>query len=222
MLVQEKMKTYGTKVLSDSELLSLIIGNIAVAGRKGQSAVEMADKVMESLPQQKLYYLGETCVQELTAIKGIGEKSALALCAAVELGKRMRQEEVRQQAPDFSTPQAIAGYVMEDMRHLPQEEFRAVYLTTKNQLIAVQTLTIGTINASLAKSREVFRYALRYNAAAIVLLHNHPSGNPEPSHEDIVVTQRIADAAQIMEIPVLDHIIIGDGTFVSLCERGYI
>ena len=75
---------------------------------------------------------------------------------------------------------------------------------------------------TLAKSREVFRYALRYNAAAVVLVHNHPSGNPEPSHEDIVVTQRIADAGQIMEIPVLDHIIIGDGTFVSLCERGYV
>ena len=83
-------------------------------------------------------------------------------------------------------------------------------------------MTIGTINASLAKSRGVFRYALRYNAAAVVLVHNHPSGNPEPSHEDIVVTQRIADAGQIMEIPVLDHIIIGDGTFVSLCERGYV
>ena len=111
---------------------------------------------------------------------------------------------------------------MEDMRFLSQEEFRAVYLTTKNQLIAVQTISRGSINASIAKGRDVLKYALRYNAAAIILAHNHPSGNPEPSHEDIAVTKRIADEGQIMEIPVLDHIIIGDGTYVSLCERGYI
>ena len=108
------------------------------------------------------------------------------------------------------------------MRFLPQEQFAAVYLSTKNQLIAVRTLTIGTLNASLAKAREVFRLAIQYNAAAVVLLHNHPSGDPEPSPEDIAVTHHIAKAGEIMEIPVLDHIIIGDGHFVSLCERGYI
>lgn len=218
MLVQEKMKNYGVRVLSDSELISLIIGNI---GRK-ECAVEVADKVMEAMPEQKLYFLGETCVEDLTNIQGIGEKSALAICAAVELGKRIRQEDVKRLAPDFSTPDAVAGYLMEDMRYLSQENFGAVYLSTKNQFITYRTLTIGTIDASLAKSREVFNYALRYNAAAVILVHNHPSGNPEPSKDDIRITQRIADAGHIMEIPVLDHIIIGDGIFVSLCERGYI
>ena len=110
---------------------------------------------------------------------------------------------------------------MEDMRFLPQEQLRAVYLSTKNQLIAVRTLTIGTINSSLAKSREVFRFAIQYNAAAVVLVHNHPSGDPAPSSDDIAVTRQIAQAGHIMEIPVLDHIIIGDGTFSSLCELGY-
>lgn len=108
------------------------------------------------------------------------------------------------------------------MRFLPQERFAAVYLSTKNQLLRVQTLTVGTINASLAKARDVFRYALQCNAAAVVLLHNHPSGNPEPSQEDIDVTRRLVQAGDVMEIPVLDHIIIGDGVFVSLCERGYL
>ena len=108
------------------------------------------------------------------------------------------------------------------MRFLPQESFCAVYLSTKNQLIAHQTLSVGTLDASLAKARDVFRWALRYNAASVVLLHNHPSGDPEPSREDIAVTQHIARAGEIMEIPVLDHIIIGDGVYVSLCERGYI
>lgn len=218
MKVQEKMKTYGSNTLTDSELISLIIGKRV----KDRTAVEVADKVMESLPRQNLYYLGETCVQDLEAIYGVGEKSALALCAAIELGKRIRKSAVKLNAPDFSSPQNVASYLMEDMRFLSQEEFRAVYLTTKNQLIAVQTISRGSINASIAKGRDVLKYALRYNAAAIILAHNHPSGNPEPSHEDIAVTQRIADEGQIMEILVLDHIIIGDGTYVSLCERGYI
>lgn len=111
---------------------------------------------------------------------------------------------------------------MEDMRCLKQERFSAIYLSSKNKLIAVRELTVGTINASLAKAREVFRYALQYNAAAIVLAHNHPSGDPEPSRDDIAVTRYIAEAGRIMEIPVLDHIIIGDGIYVSLCERGLI
>ena len=111
---------------------------------------------------------------------------------------------------------------MEDMRFLPQEQFSAAYLSTKNQLLAFQTITVGTINASLAKARDVFRYALQYNAASVVLLHNHASGNPEPSQEDLDVTQYMMEAGEIMEIPILDHIIIGDGHYVSLCERGYV
>lgn len=146
----------------------------------------------------------------------------MTIGAAVELGRRIARQRVKQKAPDFSSPEAIAEYVMEDMRFLPQESFCAVYLSTKNQLIAHQTLSVGTLDASLAKARDVFRWALRYNAASVVLLHNHPSGDPEPSREDIAVTQHIARAGEIMEIPVLDHIIIGDGVYVSLCERGYI
>lgn len=217
-MLQEKVKEYGTRVLTDSELLSLIIGN---AGRK-ENAIEVADKVMDIMPQKNVYYLGETCLEHLMSVKGIGEKSAVAICAAVELGRRMSQQSAKRTAPDFSTPDAVAGYLMEDMRHLPQEHFGAVYLSTKNQLIAYRTLTVGTIDASLAKAREVFNYALRYNASAVILVHNHPSGNPEPSKDDIRITQKISEAGTIMEIPVLDHIIIGDGIFVSLCERGYI
>lgn len=212
MLVQEKMKEYGMKTLSNKELISLII--------KGKNVIKTSDKVMESLPQQKLCYLSDKPVEELTAI--IGEKSAFALCAAVELGRRINKEQAMLQSPDFSSPENVATYLMEDMRHLKQECFVAVYLSTKNRLICTKTLTVGTLNASFAKSREVFRYALQYNAAAVILLHNHPSGDPEPSHEDIKVTNQIAEAGQIMEIPVLDHIVIGDGIYVSLCERGYL
>lgn len=205
----EEIRMNGCGSLNDEQLLEMLIG-------------EGAHEVLEELPLGDIYYLGESNVNELSKAYNVGNVKAAKLLSAVELGRRISKRKVKMQAPDFSTPKAVADYVMEDMRHLPQEEFRAVYLTTKNQLIAVKTLTIGTINASLAKSREVFRYALQYNASAAILVHNHPSGNPEPSHEDIVVTQRIADAGQIMEIPILDHVIIGDGTYVSLCERGYI
>ena len=116
----------------------------------------------------------------------------------------------------------MADYVMEDMRCLRQEKFSALYVSSKNKLIALRELTSGTLNESLAKARDVFRYALEYNAAAVILIHNHPSGDPTPSKEDIKATQCIAEAGRVMGIPVLDHIIIGDGTYVSLCERGYI
>lgn len=169
-----------------------------------------------------LYYLGETSVEEIQKAYNVGKTRAARLLGAVELGRRIARQRVKELAPDFSTPKAVADYVMEDFRFLQQERFAAAYLSTKNQLLCVKTLTVGTINASLAKPREVFRYALRYNAASVILIHNHPSGNPEPSNEDIGVTRKIAEAGEKMEIPVLDHIIIGDGTYVSLCERGYL
>lgn len=215
---REKFLRQGPSAVTDQDLLAILLRT----GTKGSSVLDVSRQVIRSLPGENLCYLGDTSVTDLCTIQGIGADKAVTVCAAVELGKRIARQRVKAEAPDFSTPQAIAGYVMEDLRFLPQEQFGAVYLSTKNQLIAYRALTVGTINASLAKAREVFRYALRYNAAAVVLVHNHPSGNPEPSHEDIIVTQRIADAGQVMEIPVLDHIIIGDGVFVSLCERGYL
>ena len=209
-------KYYRLFLLGEVKEKQILTGYLLKDTKKNQ--VKILTKPAEGADEIKTGIEPLACLE----IPGIGTDKAVTVCAAVELGRRISRQHVKEAAPDFSTPQAIAGYVMEDLRFLPQEQFGAVYLSTKNQLIAYRTLTIGTINASLAKSREVFRYALRYNAAAVVLVHNHPSGNPEPSHEDIVVTQRIADAGQIMEIPVLDHIIIGDGTFVSLCERGYV
>ena len=215
---REKFTRQGPKAVTDQDLLAILLRT----GIKGHSVLDISREVLRSLPNENLYYLGETSISDLCAIRGVGVDKAVTVCAAIELGKRISRQRAKQSSPDFSSPQAIADYVMEDMRVLPQEQFAAAYLSTKNQLISFQTLTVGTINASLAKSRDVFRYAIRYNAAAIILLHNHPSGDPEPSREDITVTQRISEAGRVMEIPVLDHIIIGDGTFVSLCERGYI
>ncbi|MCH4188004.1 MAG: DNA repair protein RadC [Megasphaera sp.] len=215
---REKFLRQGARTVTDQELLAILLRT----GTKGHSVLDVSRDVMRSLPGENLYYLSEAGIDDLCRIHGIGMDKAITICAAIELGRRISRQRVKQLAPDFSSPSAIADYVMEDMRFLPQEQFSAVFLSTKNQLITCQTLTIGTINASLAKARDVFRLALRYNAAAIVLVHNHPSGNPEPSREDIAVTRRIAEAGSMMEIPILDHIIIGDGTYVSLCERGYL
>lgn len=215
---REKLLSCGPEGLSDHEILAILLRT----GIKGKSVLDVSRELIKGLPGENLYYLSETSTTDLCAVRGIGLDKAVTICAAVELGRRIARQRVKQKAPDFSTPQAIAAYVMEDMRFLQQEQFCAVYLSIKNQLIARQTLSIGTIDASLAKARDVFRWALRYNAASVVLLHNHPSGDPEPSREDIAVTRQIVRAGEIMEIPVLDHIIIGDGIFVSLCERGYI
>ncbi len=215
---REKCIAQGVHTLTDQDLLAILLRT----GTKGHSVLEVSRELLRSMPGENVYYLSEASIADLCAVHGIGMDKAVTICAAVELGRRISKQRVKRNAPDFSTPEAIAEYVMEDMRFLPQEQFAAVYLSTKNQLIAVRTLTIGTLNASLAKAREVFRQAIQYNAAAVVLLHNHPSGDPEPSPEDIAVTRQIAKAGDIMEIPVLDHIIIGDGQFVSLCERGYI
>lgn len=216
--IREKMATYGENTLTDAELLSLLIGS----GVKDTSSLDMAKAILDDLPKRNLSYLPERGTDDFKAVYGIGEKGAGVLMAAIELGKRIARERVKQSLPDFSTPTAVAQYVMEDMRHLGQEQFCVALLNTKNGLITVKTLSKGSLNISLARARDVFKEALRYNAAAVILIHNHPSGNPEPSQEDIIVTGKIANAGDAMEIPVLDHIIIGDGTFVSIAERGYL
>ena len=208
----ERAVTYGLNVLSDKELLSILL--------RSTNTEKVAEELINSLPQNEIYYLGEKDILELLPIKGMGQKNATVIKAAIELGKRIQKSKIKSNSTNFSSPENVARYLMEDMRYLQEEHFVAIYLTSKNKLIAVKTLTIGTLNASLAKSREVFKAALKYNASAVILAHNHPSGDAEPSKEDIAVTKRIAEVGEIMEIPVLDHIIIGDGYYISLTERG--
>ncbi|KXB90644.1 DNA repair protein RadC [Megasphaera hutchinsoni] len=215
---REKFIQQGKKALTDRDLLAILLRT----GIKGYSVLEIADLVLQQLPQENIYYLGEISIHDLCKIHGIGRDKAITLCAAVELGRRIVKQRVKKNSPDFNHPDCIAEYLMEDMRYLPQERFIAAFLSTKNRLICIQTISIGSLNMSVAKARDVFRMALQYNAAAVILAHNHPSGDPEPSPDDIAITKRIAEAGNIMGIPVLDHIIIGDGDFVSLCRRGYL
>ncbi len=210
--VRERAAVYGVAPLSNEDLVSLLVG---------ETEAQPVLALIQSYQKQGLTHLAGKSVEELeyTAVK---RNTALTILAALELGKRITKEKLKQEQEDWSSPEAIAAFVMEDMRHLPQETFRAAYLNTKNGLIAIKTLSTGTLDRSVADSREVLRWALFYNAASIVLLHNHPSGDPEPSYEDKAVTQFIQTAATQIAIPVLDHIVIGDGRYVSFCKQGLI
>lgn len=168
-----------------------------------------------------LKLLGDATIEELMAIKGIGSAKGVLLLSAIELGKRMHQYR-----PDDSyvirSPEDGADYIMEEMRSLNQEHFVALFLNTKNQIIHRQTIFIGSLNASIVHPGEVFREAVKRSAASIIVAHNHPSGDPSPSQEDIHVTRRLSESGKMIGIELLDHLVIGNRKFVSLKEKGYL
>lgn len=154
-------------------------------------------------------------------MEGIGEVKAVKIKCIAELSARMAKQHAAQTL-DFKTPSSIADYYMEQMRHEEVEKVLLLLLDTKLHLMEEYLLSKGTVNASLLSTREVFRHALRAGACKIVLLHNHPSGSCSPSKEDLSVTKKIMEAGNLMEIPLLDHLIVGDGCYLSLKEYGYI
>ncbi len=217
MLPRERFIEKGAQSVSTDELLAILLRT----GYKGKSVLALAKQVIEEL-QDGAYGLNSITPQRLRRIKGIGKEKAVTICAAVELGRRLGEMAVKQHYADFSSPQAVASYVMERMRYEPQEHFVVALLNAKNKLIKIETISKGGLTASLAEQRMVFRKAVEANAAAMVLIHNHPTGDPTASEEDIGVTRTFVKAGKLMGIPILDHIIIGDGIYTSLCEEGYV
>lgn len=210
---RERMITYGADALSHAELLAILLRT----GTKNQSAVELATNVLRQCGS--LRQLVDMSTEELTAIKGIGQAKALQLLAGIELGKRVARSRLGD-VVTVRSPYDAAMFVMEEMKYLKKEHFVCLFLNTKNHIIGKETLSIGTLNASLVHPREVFRAAIRVSSASIICIHNHPSGDPSPSAEDIQITQRLAEAGSLLGIEILDHLIIGDGKFVSLKEQG--
>ncbi|MCM3742139.1 DNA repair protein RadC [Oceanobacillus luteolus] len=212
---RERAIRLGTNHLSNQEILAILLGS----GSKAESVMTLANRVLMHFEGLKL--LQDATIEELTAIKGIGRAKGVQILAAIELGKRMSQYK-----PDeyyvIRSPDDGANYVMEEMRVLKQEHFVVLFLDTKNRVIHRQTIFVGSLNASIVHPREVFREAVKRSAASIIVAHNHPSGDPSPSQEDIHVTKRLVDSGKIMGIEVLDHIIIGNRKFVSLKEKGYL
>jgi DNA repair protein RadC len=209
---RERLLAAGPSALSDGELLGLLFG----IGSREKTAVELAQAVISEAGG--LHGLYDVSVHELMKVKGIGEAKACIILAAVELGRRIGQ--VRNPGrPVVSSPADVDRLLRGRIANLDRENFVAVLLNTKNEVIETPLVSIGTLSASLVHPREVFKPAIRASAASVVLAHNHPSGKVEPSREDREVTRRLSDAAEILGIEVLDHVIVGDGYF-SMKEHG--
>ena len=186
------------------------------------SAVEVARHLLEVYGKQDgLACLMKLSRGELMSLPGIGPVKTVELLAAAELSRRISRS-VRRREVSLKSPSSIAAYFMEEMCYLPREEMHVAMFDTKNRLLHEMALSRGTVNASLVSPREVFLEALRFGAVYLVLLHNHPSGDPSPSEADIRLTGRIAQAGELLHIPLMDHIIIGDHCFISLREQGYL
>ncbi len=216
LLPYDKFLKCGAQSLSDEELLAIILRT----GTKGEDAVTLACRVLDVCGDQRgIEGLHHVTLAQLMEIGGIGEVKAVKLKAVAELSTRIANAKVKKDIC-FRHPGEVAQAYMEQMRHLEQEHCMAVYLDSKDSRITDVRLSIGNLNCSILSAREIFRQALMCNAAAVILLHNHPSGDPMPSQEDVRLTQSLKEASTIMEIPLLDHIIIGDNTYISLREKG--
>lgn len=213
---REKLYKYGPKALSNTELLAIIIRT----GNKESTAIELSQKLLAG-KKEGISFLTDTSIQEITKIKGIGECKAAQILAAVELGKRVMTG-MHKDKPKITTPSDIADILMLDMSHLKKEHFKIVMLDTKNQIIGIEDISIGSLNSSIVHPREVYKEAIARSSASIILVHNHPSGDPTPSKEDIAITRRLAEGGDILGIKVLDHIIIGNNRFLSLKEKDII
>jgi DNA repair protein RadC len=204
--------------LSDAELLAIIIRT----GSLNEKAVDVASRVlMCSSVYPGLIGLNHMTMKELKTVKGIGRVKSIQLLCIAELTKRMAKA-TNDGGLKLITPEAVANYYMQDMRHLTQERILLVMLDTKSKIIKDMIISSGTINSSLLSPREIFLTALKYEAVGIIILHNHPSGDPTPSKEDINTTKRMKEAGNLIGIKLMDHIIIGDNKYVSLGEQGYL
>lgn len=212
----EKCETYGPEALSDAELLAVIIRT----GTRNKKAIDLAISILNySSANPGLKGLNYLTMNELMKINGIGRVKAIEVICLTELTKRMAKENHRNSL-NMVTPKSVADFYMQDMRHLMTEQVMLLMLNTKNKILKDMVVSTGTVNTSIMPVREVFVQALKYEAVNIILLHNHPSGDPTPSSEDIRVTKRMIEAGNLVGITLMDHIIIGDNRYMSMKEQG--
>lgn len=210
---RERLIRHGAGVLSNAELLAILLRT----GTKNESAITLAHRILTQ--EQGLRYLVDSDVKQLSDINGIGQAKAAQLKAAIELGKRLASYELGVDKP-IKCPKDVADLLMEDMRYLKKEHMKLLLLNIKCNLISVEEISVGSLNASIVHPREIFNPAIRKSSASIIMVHNHPSGDPTPSSEDKAITSRIFEAGKLIGIELVDHIIIGDGRYVSMKERG--
>ena len=214
----EKCISYGPEFLTDAELIASIIRS----GSKEYTSVALADHLLD-LRKGKAVLKGlcSLSFEELTSVPGIGRVKAVQIQCVFELAKRMSRQEAKKTL-NFSEPDSIAEYYMEDFRHKEQEHILLLLLDNKSNLLGEKLLFTGTVNASIISPREIYLEALKFHAVGIILLHNHPSGDPTPSDADRRITRKVREAGSLLDIPLLDHIIIGDKKYVSFHEEGYL
>ena len=208
----ERCLDSGPEVLSDMELLAVLLRS----GTQGCSSLELARKVLTLCPYEEgLGGLSHLTIPELIQIQGIGPVKAVQICCAGELSKRIaRKQHMRR--PQFRDAESIAEYYMENLRHCEQEHVFGMMLDTRNRLLGEEEISRGTVNQSLFSPRELFLKALSFHAVHVILVHNHPSGDVTPSREDLEITGQAFKAGELIGIPLLDHIIVGDRCYTSL------
>lgn len=215
MRPREKMLNSGEHNLTEEELLAIILGS----GNKEMSALQLARELLVHF--KGLRQIKEASLEELiSSQKGIGTAKAIAVKAAMELGRRSALHMNNKIL--IQSPEDVKSLLMEDMRYYDREHFRVLYLDRKGGLLTSEDISIGGLHSSLVHPREVFKTAVKRSASSLILVHNHPSGDPKPSKEDIEVTERLLEAGKVMGIEILDHIIIGEGVYFSLKAKGLI
>lgn len=211
----EKCEMYGSQYLSEAELLAVIIRT----GTRNLKSIELAQEILKlAYDKGGLYYLNHLTPNELQSIKGVGRVKAIQIQCMLEMTRRMAKARFKTDLK-WTNPEEIAAYYMEDMRYHTQEHLILVMLNAKHQRIKDVVISKGLVDSSMIRPREIYIEAMRYEAVKIILIHNHPSGDPTPSNDDISVSKRVKQVGELMGISLLDHIIIGDHTFVSLHER---
>ena len=210
---QEKLLKYGANNLSNSELIAVILRT----GSRDENVVKLSQRIL-SEDGKGLRNIAEGTVERFKTFKGINDVKASQLMAVAELSKRISTLKIEK--IKISSPSDAAVLLMEEMRYYKKEYFKIILLDTKNNIKKVCEISVGSLNSSIVHPREVFSEAVVNSASSIILVHNHPSGESEPSHEDIVLTNRLDECGKILGIKVLDHIVIGDGVFYSFKEEG--
>jgi DNA repair protein RadC len=210
---RERLMQVGERALSTAELLAITIRT----GVGGENVVRLSERLLVHFGG--LPGLARASLTELQAVNGIGPAKAIEIKAALELGRRLLASAPEQRVR-VSSPADAANLLMSDMALLEQEHLRLILLDTRNQVLATPNVYVGSLNTSVIRVGELFRHAIKENAAAVIVAHNHPSGDPSPSPEDVRVTRQIVGAGKLLDIDVLDHLVIGHGRYISLKERG--
>lgn len=210
---RERLVQVGPTAVSTAELLAILLRT----GVPGENVVRLAERLL--IQFKDLPGLARASIPELMTVHGVGEAKAVEIKAALEIGRRLLAS-APQEKPRVSSPADAANLLMSEMMFLEKEHLKLVLLDTRNNVLGTPTIYVGSLNTSVIRVAELFRAAIRENAAAFIVAHNHPSGDPSPSPEDIRVTRQLAQAGKLLDIEVLDHVIIGHQRYVSLKERG--